>query len=68
MSQKKFNISDLDINNIGAWPQKAKLVFCAILVLFFLLLGYLFAYRGQQETLEELERTESTLRSSLLSV
>jgi len=63
MSQKKFKISDLDFNNIGGWPQQAKIGFCVILVLLFLLLGYLFAYRGQQETLEGLERQESKLRA-----
>ena len=63
MSQKKFKLSDLDFNNIGSWPQKAKIVFCVILVLLFLLLGYLLAYRGQQAALEELERKEMGLRT-----
>ena len=63
MSQKKFKLSDLDFNNIGSWPQNAKIVFCVILVLLFLLLGYLLAYRGQQAALEELERKEMGLRT-----
>ena len=33
MSQKKVNLKDLDFNNIGSWPQQAKIVFCALLSL-----------------------------------
>ena len=37
MSQKKkFNLSDLDINNIGGWPQQAKVGFCVLLWMFLL--------------------------------
>ena len=63
MSQKKFNINELDFNNIGNWPQKAKVVFCIVLALFIVVMGYLMVFRGQQEELEGLERKESELRA-----
>lgn len=63
MSQKAFKLSDLDINNIGSWPEKAKLGFCVVLVLLFVILGYLFSFRGQQEVLEGLEQKEQALRT-----
>ena len=63
MSQKKFNINELDFNNIGNWPQKAKVVFCIVLALFIVVMGYLLVFRGQQEELEILERKESELRA-----
>ena len=63
MSQKKFNINELDFNNIGNWPQKAKVVFCVLLALFIVLMGYLLVFRGQQEKLASLEGTEVSLRT-----
>lgn len=63
MSQKKFNINELDFNNIGNWPQKAKVVFCCVLALFIVVMGYLLVFRGQQEELAGLERKESELRA-----
>ena len=63
MSQKKFNINELDFNNIGNWPQKAKVVFCIVLALFIVVMGYLLVFRGQQEELQGLERKESELRA-----
>ena len=33
MSQKKFNINELDFNDIGNWPQQAKVVFCVLIAL-----------------------------------
>lgn len=63
MSQKKFNINELDFNNIGNWPHKAKVVFCILLALFIVLMGYLLVFRGQQEKLASLEGTEVSLRT-----
>ena len=40
MSQKKTSLKNLDINNIGAWPQNAKIGFCVILALFILAYSY----------------------------
>lgn len=63
MSQKKFNINELDFNNIGNWPQKAKMVFCCVLAVFIVLMGYLLVFRGQQEELAKLEHREGELRA-----
>ena len=63
MSQKKkVKISDLDFNNIGGWPQQAKIVFCVLLALFILIMSYLLLIRGKVEELRGLESQESTLR------
>lgn len=63
MSQKKFNINELDFNNIGNWPHKAKVVFCIVLALFIVVMGYLMVFRGQQEELAGLDRKEVELRA-----
>ncbi|WP_449467597.1 type 4a pilus biogenesis protein PilO [Stenotrophomonas humi] len=60
---KKFNARELDFNNIGNWPQKAKMVFCAFLTLLIVVLSYLLVVRGQTNDLESLESKEVTLRA-----
>ena len=62
MSQKKTNLKDLDLNNIGNWPKQAKLVFCVLLALLIVVLSYLLVVRGMTEELEGLEQREVTLR------
>nr|WP_220484786.1 type 4a pilus biogenesis protein PilO [Stenotrophomonas koreensis] len=53
----------MDFNNIGNWPQNAKVVFCVVLALFIVIMGYLLVFRGQQEELAGLERKEVELRA-----
>lgn len=60
--KKKIKVSDLDFNNIGGWPQQAKIVFCVGLALFILIMSYLLLVRGKVEELRGLEAQESTLR------
>ena len=63
MSQKKkIKLSDLDFNNIGGWPQQAKIVFCVLLAAFILIMAYLLLIRGKVDELRGLEGQESTLR------
>ncbi|MQP76697.1 type 4a pilus biogenesis protein PilO [Stenotrophomonas sp. MYb238] len=62
MSQKKGSFNNLDLNNIGNWPQGPKLVFCALLAVLILGLSYLLVIRGKSEELGELEAREVTLR------
>lgn len=63
MSQKKkFKVSDLDFNNIGSWPQQAKIVFCVLLAAFILIMAYLLLIRGKVDQLRGLESQESALR------
>jgi type IV pilus assembly protein PilO len=63
MNQKKTSLKSLDFNNIGAWPQNAKIGFCALLSLLILVFAYLLLVRGKVETLEGLERKEVELRA-----
>lgn len=64
MSQKKkIKISELDFNNIGSWPQNAKIGFCVLLALMIVLLAYFLLVRGKTDELEGLEAQERTLRS-----
>lgn len=63
MSQKKVSMKDLDLNNIGSWPQKAKIVFCALLSLLIIVLAWFVIISGKRDELESLERTESSLRT-----
>ncbi|KAF1686464.1 fimbrial protein [Pseudoxanthomonas broegbernensis] len=62
--KKKFKISDLDFNNIGGWPQQAKVVFCILVAVFILLMAYLLVVRGKTEELATLERKEADLRTT----
>lgn len=62
MSQKKFRLSDLDFNNIGAWPKQAKIVFCVLVGLFILVMAWLLLIKGKREELQGLERQEADLR------
>ena len=62
MSQKKTSLKNLDINNIGAWPQNAKIGFSVILALFILAFAYFLFIKGKAETLESLEGEEVRLR------
>jgi type IV pilus assembly protein PilO len=63
MSQKT-SLKNLDINNIGAWPQNAKVGFCVVLAIFILALSYFLFVRGKTQTLESLEREEISLRQN----
>lgn len=62
MSQRKFKVSELDFNNIGAWPQQAKIGFCVILAVFIMAMAYFVVIKGKQEELETLVSQESGLR------
>jgi len=61
--KKKTKLSDLDFNNIGGWPQQAKIVFCILLAAFILVMAYLLLIRGKVDELRGLESQESTLRA-----
>lgn len=59
---KKVNLKELDLESIGSWPRNAKMVFCTLVTLVILLLGYLLVIKGKTEELESLEANELTLR------
>lgn len=62
MSQRKFSIKELDFNNMGAWPQNAKIGLCVIIALLIIGLSWWVLVRDKQATLESLERDEADLR------
>ena len=66
-AKKKVKLNDLDFNNIGSWPQNAKIVFCALVAVLILVLAYLLVIRGKHEELAALEVTESSLRESFVT-
>ena len=59
---KLSDFSNLDRNNIGAWPQGVKLTFCAILFLLILGAGYWFKISDQSQELEGKQGQENTLK------
>ncbi|MGV8941986.1 MAG: type 4a pilus biogenesis protein PilO [Lysobacter sp.] len=59
---KKINIKELDFNNIGGWPQQAKIGLCVIIGLVIVGLSWWLFVRDQRETLAGLERSETELR------
>jgi len=63
VSQKKINIKELDFNNIGGWPQQARIGLCVIIGLLIVGLSWWVFVRDQRTELEGLERTESDLRA-----
>ncbi len=63
MSQKKFNINELDFNDIGNWPQKAKMVFCGLIAVVILALAWLFVISGKRDELAGLSGKETELRA-----
>ena len=65
MSQK-MNLKELDFNNIGNWPQQAKVVFCALLSLLIVFLAWFALISGKREELASLENTESSLREEFV--
>ena len=60
MSQ--FSLKELDFNNIGSWPQKAKIGFCAIIVLVIVGLAWWLFVGDKRDELDALDRTETELR------
>ena len=63
MSKKEFNLRELDINNIGSWPQNAKIGFCAILSLLIIALAWWLFVSDKRTELETLQGQENDLRS-----
>src|SRR5690606_19201821 len=63
MSQKKkIKISELDFNNIGSWPQQAKIVFCVLLTALIMAVAWFALISGKRDELARLENEEGRLR------
>ena len=63
MSKKKLNLRELDFNNIGSWPQNAKIGFCVIIALLIVGLAWWLFVRDKRTELEGLQRQETDLRT-----
>jgi type IV pilus assembly protein PilO len=61
---KKVDLKNLDFNNIGSWPQQAKLVFCAFVGLLILGLAWFLFISDKTAELERLEGQERELRGT----
>lgn len=60
MSQ--FSLKELDFNNIGSWPQNAKIGFCVLIGAVIIGLSWWLFVGDKREQLAGLERTETDLR------
>jgi len=58
----QFSLKELDFNNVGSWPQKAKIGLCAIIVLVIVGLAWWLFVGDKRDELEALDRTETELR------
>ncbi|MEI2263076.1 MAG: type 4a pilus biogenesis protein PilO [Stenotrophomonas indicatrix] len=59
---KKVDIKNLDFNDIGNWPQKAKIVFCALLAVVIMFVAWMLLISGKRDELASLESQETALR------
>ncbi len=63
MSKKQLSLRDLDFNNIGSWPQNAKVGFCALLSLLIVALAWWLFVSDRRTELKTLQGQESELRT-----
>jgi len=62
VSNKKISLKELDFNNIGSWPQQARIGFCAIIAVVIVGLAWYLFVSDKKTELEGLERQEADLR------
>ena len=60
---QNFDLSDLDVNNIGSWPGAVKAVVMVLVLVLVLGGGYYFYLTDKQSTLEVAARQEQDLRA-----
>jgi type IV pilus assembly protein PilO len=63
VSNKQLSLRELDINNIGSWPQNAKIGFCSLLSLLIIAIAWWLFVSDRRTELETLQGQESDLRS-----
>lgn len=59
---KDFDLSDLDMNNVGGWPAPIKLIAMLLVAALVIGGGYYFYLTSKQKDLEQVQRKEETLR------
>ena len=65
MSKKKFELSSLDVNNIGAWPFPAKIAACVFIGVIIVFLAWYTMISSRQDQLKTLEATQEGLKTTL---
>jgi type IV pilus assembly protein PilO len=60
---RSFDLGDLDVNNIGAWPGPVKVIILVLLLVLVLAGGYFFYLTDKQKVLTAAEQQEAGLRS-----
>lgn len=61
-SLKKVNLSELDVNNLGAWPPVVKVIACILLLIISLGVGYKLYLEDLQDRLASVVAEEETLK------
>ena len=62
-TNKKINLKELDLNSIGSWPRQAQMIFCVLVALVILGLGWWLFVRDKRTELEGLQGQETELRT-----
>lgn len=63
MSKKQLSLRELDFNNIGQWPQNARIGFCVMIALLIIGLAWWLFVRDKRTELEGLQQQEVELRT-----
>jgi type IV pilus assembly protein PilO len=59
---REFDLSDLDLDNVGSWPMPVKIVVWALLLILVLIAGYYWHIEGMQQQLGDAQAKELTLK------
>lgn len=62
---KSLDVSELDVNNIGAWPAAIKGLVISVIFALVLAGGYFFYLTDKQTALEQAEQKETSLKSEI---
>ncbi|WP_137973474.1 type 4a pilus biogenesis protein PilO [Pseudomonas sp. F(2018)] len=66
-SLKKIDLSELDVNNLGAWPPIVKVITCFLILVLALFLGYNFYLKDLQAALDQSAAQEQALKDQFAS-
>ena len=58
----EFDINDIDLDNIGSWPNVVKVGVISIVCVFILAVGYWLNFKGQVARVNQLEKQERQLK------
>lgn len=61
---KDFDLSEINFDNIGAWPITGKVIFVSVVCVLILVLGYFLDLQGQINKLAMVERQEQTFKNN----